>query len=394
MRTKLGPWPLAGFAALVVAFAACTSSNGGPKLPPEMGGTGGLDGGEDASGGTANLGGEAGEAGAAGAAGEGCEESAGVSGAPGQNEGGAGGAGGAGGDSNGAAGAAGAGGGDDSGAPSCEGLALCHDESCCTSLPVTGCTECTPFGCKAKATVSTFRLDKYEVTVGRFRNFVLNYGGPPMPAQGEHPGVSASGWQSAWDDLMPLDDLELTDDEHLQACPGSGSWTDEVLVSEQKPINCVSWYEAFAFCIWDGGFLPTEVEWQYAAAGGMEKRAYPWGDDEPTAARAIYGACGSGLVDTCTLMDVAEVGSKSSGSGFWGHQDLAGSMWEWTFDYFSSLYLQGPCVDCANRDSSQYRVRRGGAWNNDPSFLTTTGRYTSAPETRSGNLGFRCARPL
>ncbi len=46
--------------------------------------------------------------------------------------------------------------------------------------------------------------------------------------------------------------------------------------NENQPINCVTWYEAFAFCISDGGYLPTAAEWNYAAAGGSDQRAYPF----------------------------------------------------------------------------------------------------------------------
>jgi formylglycine-generating enzyme required for sulfatase activity len=51
------------------------------------------------------------------------------------------------------------------------------------------------------------------------------------------------------------------------------------------PINCVTWHEAYAFCIWDGGFLPTEAEWELAASGG-EERVFPYGFGVRCARRA------------------------------------------------------------------------------------------------------------
>jgi formylglycine-generating enzyme required for sulfatase activity len=53
--------------------------------------------------------------------------------------------------------------------------------------------------------------------------------------------------------------------------------------NEALPINCVHWYDAFQFCAWDGGWLPTEAEWEMAAAGGAENRRYPWGGALPNA---------------------------------------------------------------------------------------------------------------
>lgn len=243
------------------------------------------------------------------------------------------------------------------------------------------------------ATVSDFRLDTYEITVGRFRAFVNAGKGtqasPPVAGDGIYAKVKGSGWKEAWNASLEVDTAALKAALH---CSGTyATWTDAVGSQEKLPINCIRWYEAFAFCAWDGGRLPTEAEWNYAAAGGMEQRAYPWSSGMIDDTYAVYACTGDGsAVGDCASTDIQPVGSRSpKGDGLWGQSDLAGNMWEWMLDSYGDYIF--PCNDCAQLNAP-YRVIRGGGFSYNASTLLSAVRNVNDPADRDSYVGARCAR--
>jgi sulfatase modifying factor 1 len=241
------------------------------------------------------------------------------------------------------------------------------------------------------AKVAPFSLDRSEVTVARFRAFVTDYK-PNVPDQaGAHPLIPGSGWKSSWNTLLPGSKKELS--ERL-ACSGElATWTDLPKTNETKPINCVDWYTAFAFCVWDGGRLPTEAEWEFAARGGNEHRRYPWGAEEPTQALADFD-CGK----SCQ----AEMKPKSKptpATAKWGHLAMAGGVAEWVLDTYSIGFygvrekMGLGCDNCANlTESDDLRVLRGGDFTTTPEALRGFARGFSRPTNHFPTMGVRCAR--
>jgi len=252
----------------------------------------------------------------------------------------------------------------------------------------------------APATLGELRLDKYEVTVGRFRAFVAagkgTQAGPPAVGSGAHAAIAGSGWDASWNTSLAATRADLM---AAVKCTGVPTWTDSAESNESRPINCVTWYEAMAFCAWDGGYLPTEAEWNYAATGGDEQRAYPW--SIPAAATVLNGAhasykdgadCVGDAQPGCTIADLVVVGNKAPGEGRWGQSDLAGNVREWVLDYHAAAY-SAACTNCAQLVPSPARVARGGGFGSDGFSLRTGFRINPAPSDRSDLTGIRCARP-
>ncbi len=300
----------------------------------------------------------------------------------------------------------GGGSGGDGGGSASNGIDDCGpnaDENCCATLLVDGGTYYRSYDGidftddSYPATVSDFYLDRFEVTVGRFRKFVDAGKGtqadPPADGDGAHPLISGSGWDEAWNTYLPADTVALKD---AVTCSSSyETWTDDPDENETLPINCVSWYEAFAFCAWDEGRLPTEAEWNYAAAGGGQQRYYPWSAEYPPGStdidydHAVYDCMGDG-VGGCSFSDILAVGSRPLGDGRWDQADLGGSMWEWNLDRGATYPM--PCDNCANLNSTDQRSRRGGSWGNGADELRAAKRGGLDPADRGSTLGVRCAR--
>lgn len=248
-----------------------------------------------------------------------------------------------------------------------------------------------------EATVSDFRLDRFEVTVGRFRAFLEALpGSKPAAGAGKHPKNTTEdkGWDPAWSMFLPSDQPGF--EASLTSCGQPSIWTSFASKNENMPINCVTWFEAFAFCIWDGGRLPTETEWNYAAIGGVEDRPFPWGMGGPIADTAVFN-CEGGKDQRCDITDIKPVGSLPGGDGLWEQADLGASMTEWLRDAWKAPpdYPKTSCVDCAFFDVTQSDVERpvrGGSWASAFDPIQNSFRAPVSADRRKTDLGLRCAR--
>ena len=155
-----------------------------------------------------------------------------------------------------------------------------------------------------------------------------------------------------------------------------------------EPVQHVTYFEAEAYAAWAGARLPTEVEWEKAAAwdpATRRRRRFPWGDTEPTAALAnLDGAA----------LRPAPVGAYPAGASAYGVEQLMGDVWEWTSSDLTPWPGFRPMLYAdysAPFFGGDYKVLRGGSWAVGASILRPSFRNWDHPIRRQVFSGIRLA---
>jgi ergothioneine biosynthesis protein EgtB len=173
--------------------------------------------------------------------------------------------------------------------------------------------------------------------------------------------------------------------------PNGNSWNYRTMFAEiPLPLDWpvyVSHDEATAYACWVGKELPSEVEWHRAALGTRSgrERAYPWGDEMPSARRGNFDF---------ERWDPVPTGSYPEGKSDFGVFDLVGNGWEWTRTRFAPFpgFQPFPFYPgySANFFDGKHFVMKGGSPRTASSMLRRSFRNWFQPHYPYVYATFRC----
>lgn len=206
--------------------------------------------------------------------------------------------------------------------------------------------------------------------------------------------------QTAWDECVAAKVCPPPDPSALATFGG-------LFKGPKKPVMGVTWFAGRDYCKWKDKRLPREAEYERAVRG-EDGRRYPWGNDTPTHERTVFEANA-----------IEDVGTHTSGRGPYGHDDLAGNVWEWIEDDYDPFAYTRPGAkdgkpgNCDEIVAAQNKLRsegrqgftgsnpipteceksiRGGAYNYPANGLRSTNRIHHPPSFKLRMTGVRCAK--
>jgi hypothetical protein len=186
----------------------------------------------------------------------------------------------------------------------------------------------------------------------------------------------AAPTESYWIDKYEVTNAQYQLCVDAGVCEPSGRANDGIFNGANQPVVGVTWFDGAAYAGWVDGALPTEEEWEYAAAGETGT-GYPWGDEfDGTRLNFCDANCPTGgTAWNDGYRYTAPVGSYPDGESWVGAADMAGNVWEWTDSWWNA--------------SQTVRVLRGGAWGDLQGYARTAARLGRYPYFRHVSLGFR-----
>ncbi len=236
--------------------------------------------------------------------------------------------------------------------------------------------------------LASFRIAPCAVTVAEFTAFAEDTG---FVTDAER-----AGWSFVFVDEVG-DDATIVG--HSAGAPWwvgveGTTWRDALDADPDHPVVHISWNDATAYCRWLGVRLPTEMEWEVAASGGVPGRIFPWGNE----------LMPSG-VHMCNVWQGSFPSENTGDDGFRGRApvnaflpndfglfNMVGNVWEWCAD---TLGRTGTPSSCCSPAPSGEKVQKGGSYLCHDSYCARyriQARIGSSPDSSTGNVGFRIAK--